>query len=156
MSVRSDQDMRKRFKKLTIRVLNFEVVSGTDIQKNVLGLKSSARIYHLQRVQYGDGKPIVYESIYLPCKYFTKIPKEECTHSINDIVNTHAQFNSSLRRNRIVIEAKAATKSTSSYLAIPINSPLLKLKMTVMVNETPYYYGSAYYPGNEYNFVAEE
>lgn len=156
LSVNRDREMHKRYKKITVHVINLEVLTGTDIQTDVLGLKSSAKVYHLQRVQCGDGKPIVYESIYLPFMYFSKLTKEECGVSVEEIIKKHALFDISRRRRKIVVEAKEATKNTSSYLEVPIRSALLKLKITVLVGKVPYYYGSASYPGCSYTFLVDD
>lgn len=156
LSINRDREMHKRYKKITVHVLNLEVLAGTDIQTDILGLKSSAKVYHLQRVQYGDGKPIVYESIYLPFMYFSKITKEECGVSVEEIIAKHAQFDTSRRRRKIVVEAKESTKNTSSYLEVPIRTALLKLKITVFVGKVPYYYGSASYPGHSYTFLVDD
>lgn len=156
LSVNKDVELRKRYKKMSIHVLSLRIISGTDIQQQILGLRSTAKIYYLQRVQYGDGKPIVYESIYLPCKYFSKLTKDECEVSMSDLVKAHALFDVSRSHYRVVAEAKESTKQTSSFLEVPIQTALLKLKMTVLVNKKPYYYGSAYYPGNAFTFLVED
>jgi len=156
LSINGDREMHKRYQKITVHVLNLEVLTGTDIQTDILGLKSSAKVYHLQRIQCGDGKPIVYESIYLPFMYFSKITKEECSASVEEIIMKHALFDTSRRHRRIVVEAKESMKSTSSYLEVPIRTALLKLKITVLLGKKPYYYGSASYPGSSYTFLVDD
>jgi GntR family transcriptional regulator len=155
LSVQNDKELKDRYQKITTRIVDCHIFSQADAHKEMLGLKSNARVYHLRRIQYGDDKPIVYESIYLPCEYFTKLGKDELEEPLEKIVKTHAKFSCAKRHTKIVVEAKASTKQLSSYLELAIGQPLLRMKMTVTANKIPYYYYTATYSGTEYDFLVE-
>lgn len=152
-SVHNDEYLKSKYKKMTIRVISMSYASDKSIQRQVLGLSSSAKVYRLQRVQYGDDEPIVYEDIYLPKKLFPKLTKADCGVSMNDIVAKFATFDPAENNNQITIEAIAATPKVSSYLETPVNSPILQTHITVIRNGKPIYCGIDSYCGYKYNFT---
>jgi DNA-binding GntR family transcriptional regulator len=154
-SICEDNHFYDEFGERNTKVIDFHIFDKADVHKEILGLKSNAKIYHLRRIQYGNGKPIVYESFYFPCAYFTKIPKDECMNSLDDIIKKHARFDTVKRTKKTIVEAKSSTKQISSYLQISTRDPLLKVKILVSVNKKAYYYFTETYPGNEYDFLAE-
>lgn len=152
-SIHNDELLKQKYKKMTIRVISMTYASDKSIQRHVLGLSSSAKVYRLQRVQYGDDEPIVYEDIYLPKKLFPKLTKADCAVSMNEIVAKFGVFDSAAHKHEITVEAIAATPKVSSYLEMPVNSPVLQTHILVTNNGKPLYCGIDSYSGYKYNFV---
>lgn len=155
ISVSKDEQMHKIFKQLTVKVLEVKVIDDNYIAKEYFNLEQE-KIIRVKRVQLGDGQPIVYEKIYLPLKYFTIVKKEECYQSFENVIEQHFLIKQQELANQIIVEAKVATKKMSTLLQIPINSPILQLKIIAKDNnDKVYYYGINSYPGDRFIYCGE-
>lgn len=155
ISVSKDEQMHKIFKQLTVKVLEVKVIDDNYIAKEYFNLEQE-KIIRVKRVQLGDGQPIVYEKIYLPLKYFTIVKKEECYQSFENVIKKHFLIKQQELSNQIIVEAKVATKKMSTLLQIPINSPVLQLRIIAKdCNDKVYYYGINSYPGDQFIYCGE-
>ena len=155
ISVSKDEQLHKIFKQLTVKVLEVKVIDDNYIAKEYFNLEQE-KIIRVKRVQLGDGQPIVYEKIYLPLKYFTMVKKEECYQSFENVIEKHFLIKQQELSNQIIVEAKVANKKISSLLQIPINSPILQLKIIAKdSSDKIYYYGINSYPGDQFVYCGE-
>ena len=155
ISTSNDVLLHQLYKNMTVKIIDFNIIHNDVISKKYLGIEDED-IIQLKRIQFGDGHPIVYENIFLPVKYFTKFSKDECLHSFHDIVQKHLICpTDEILENEILIESKLATKTLSSLLQIPINSPILQLKITAVGKDgTKYFCGINSYSGDEFTYRA--
>lgn len=155
ISVSKDEQLHKIFKQLTVKVLEVKVIDDNYIAKEYFNLEQE-KIIRVKRIQLGDGQPIVYEKIYLPLKYFTMVKKEECYQSFENVIEKHFLIKQQELSNQIIVEAKVANKKISSLLQIPINSPILQLKIIAKdSSDKIYYYGINSYPGDQFVYCGE-
>lgn len=154
ISISHDEDINKIFDKLSVKIIAFTIVRDHYIAKKYLGLSEDEEVYQIKRVQLGDNQPIVYENIFLPVKYFSKIEKEECKQSMNDIVNSHMIINNVNKKNNIIVEAKSATKSISSLLQVPLKTPILQISIVVCGEDgNKLYCGINSYSGDDFIYT---
>ena len=155
VSTQRDEEMKEMFGDIYIKVLEFKVVKDHYIVNKYLGLKDEDA-YQVKRVQMAGDMPIVYENLFLPCKYFKELSVEDCALSMTTIVDTHFYDLNKNLRNQITVEAKAATKTLSSLLHVTVNDPILQLTIVVNdENKESYYCGINSYPGNTFSYSTE-
>lgn len=155
VSTQKDEEMKATFGDIHIKVLEFKVVHNHYIVNKYLGL-TNEDAYQVKRVQIAGDTPVVYEKLFLPCRYFSKLTKEECELSMVNIVETHFNVKDKELKNQITVEAIAATKTLSSLLHVSVNDPVLQL--TIIVNDEnkkSYYCGINSYPGNTFSYSTE-
>ena len=155
VSTQKDEEMKNVFGDITIKVIDFKVVRNHYIANKYLALPDED-IYQVKRVQMAKDIPLVYENIFLPCRYFSKLTKEDCTVSMITIVEKHFYDSNKVLKNQITVEATSATKTLSSLLHVSVNDPILQLTITVNdENHKTYYCGVNSYPGNTFSYSTE-
>lgn len=154
VSISHDEDIRKRYKEFSVKVIDCEIVHNHYIVKKYLGIEDEDA-YQIKRVQLGDNHPIVYEKLFLPVRYFTKIQQEECYEPFANVVEKHflGKCNEQHHHNEITVEATLATKKISSLLQCPVNSSILQLNVVVVGDNNEKYYCSVNsYSGDDFYY----
>lgn len=157
VSISHDKAILEKYKELSVKIIEFKIVHDHYIVKKNLGIENEDA-YQIKRVQLGDNQPIVYEKIFLPVRYFSKITKEECYQSFANVVNNHftGECDEEHRHNQIVVSACLATKRISSLLQVPVNSPILQMSIVVCgENEEKYYCGINSYSGEDFYYTEQ-
>lgn len=152
ISISHDEAIHQMYNKLTVKIIDYKIVRNHHIAREYLGIEDED-VIQVKRVQLGDGCPIVYENIFLPVKYFDKIEKEEFINSLQQVVDQHFLKKDKQLQNEITVEAKLATKTLSSLLQVPINSPILQLKIVVKGEDGERFYcGIDSYSGDSFQY----
>ena len=152
ISTQHDEDIRKLFKNISIKLIDFKTVNSHYIVRNELGIEDEDA-YQIKRIQLGDNHPIVYENIFLPARYFSKIKKKDCLLSMREITKNHFYLKDRTFKRHITVESALATKNLSSLLQIPVNSPVLKLRIVIEdINGQLCFCGINTYSGDNFNF----
>lgn len=152
ISISQDETVNQIYKNLSVKVLDLKIIKNHYLAKKYLGIENED-IIQLKRVQLGDGKPIVYENIFLPLKYFTLFEKEECFQSFSNVIDKHFIEIEKREKNIIIVEAKCATKKIATLLHIAVNSPILQIVITAVDKDgNKYYCGINSYSGEEFMY----
>ena len=155
VSTQKDEEIRSQFGNVSIKVIDFKIVHNHFIVNKYLGLENEDA-YQVKRVQIGDDQPIVYENLFLPCRYFTNFTKEDCETSLTNLTQIHFLHNDKKIKNQITVEAASATKTLSSLLHITVNDPVLQLTIIAGDEEGhKYYCGINSYPGDTFSYSTE-
>ncbi len=155
ISTQRDEEIKSQFGNITIKVVDFKIVHDHFIVNKYLGLKGEDA-YQIKRVQIGGDTPIVYENLFLPCRYFSEFEKADCETSITNLTKEHFLCNDKKIKNQITVEATLATKTLSSLLHVSVNDPVLQL--TILAGDEEghkYYCGINSYPGNTFSYSTE-
>lgn len=155
VSTQHDEELKKMFQEISIKVLDFKVVHNHPIVKKYLDIENED-VYQIKRVQIGDHIPIVYENIFLPCRYFPHMKKEDFYQSLSQLETIKNITQNKDVKNHISVEAKIATMKLASILHISVNDPILQLNITVVdQHNEKYYCGINSYPGNQFCYSTE-
>ncbi|MGN1182060.1 MAG: GntR family transcriptional regulator [Faecalibacillus sp.] len=155
LSTQHDEELKEMFNEITIKVLDFKIVHNHPFVKKYLDIENED-VYQIKRIQLGDNQPIVYENIFLPCRYFSNLKKEDFNQSLSNIKTIKEITGRRNINHRITVEAKVATMNLASLLHISANDPVLQLNIVVVdENETKYYCGINRYPGNSFSYCSE-
>lgn len=150
ISVSKDESIHQLYKTLSVKVIDLKMIDNHYLAKKYLDIEDE-KIIQLKRVQLGDGKPIVYENLFLPLKYFTPFEKEECLQGFENVVEKHFLKKDVYEKNNIIIEARTATKKIATLLQIAVNDPILQIVVTAVDKEgNKYYCGVNSYAGDQF------
>lgn len=155
VSTQRDEELKNMFDKITIKVLDFKIIHNHPVVKKYLDIENED-VYQIKRVQLGDNVPIVYENIFLPCRYFSHLENEDFDQSMSELEPVKKIRKNHQIKNQITVEAKSATMELASLLHISVNDPILQLNIVVVDNNnTKYYCGINSYPGNQFSYYTE-
>ena len=119
-----------------------------------LGLSHKQEVYHLQRIQMADGKPIGMMDNYLLPELFPNFEAAENSFvSLYDYIKEtyHLNITSSLDK----IGAKCATFIEAQLLDIPVGSPLLVNNRITFSEAKPFEYVIMIIDASKYEFVVQ-
>ncbi|WP_368646262.1 GntR family transcriptional regulator [Alkalibacterium putridalgicola] len=113
---------RKSGRKVTNKILAFEVIQADDIVQDKLNLKPGSFVYNIHRVRYVDGKPILIEKTAMPIE---RVPGLERTHletSIYHYIKDELGLNIQSAHRRVTV--KKADEEEALHLEIDKDDPI--------------------------------
>ncbi len=136
---------------MTTQGLALEKIPAPPFIKDTLSLKEGEPVYHIQRVQCADGKPICIIENYLMASL---IPDFVLTES--DCVSLYACLENNygiiLKDAVEHISAVSASFMESQILRIPLNAPLLHSTRITCTAQGPFEYASIYAVADRYEY----
>lgn len=132
-------------KKVTSKILKFEVRFPKEHEKEALLLKESDPVYEIHRVRFADKKAVSIEYTVMPFKIMDGLNKEVIEGSIYDYVRNSLGLAISAAE-RVIIASKA-NELDSLEFGIEIGEPVLELIQTVFLDDgTPFDFSKTRYP----------
>ncbi len=145
------ETLRQRGYQVTTQGLALEKIPAPPFIKDTLSLKEGEPVYHIQRVQCADGKPICIIENYLMASL---IPDFVLTES--DCVSLYACLENNygiiLKDAVEHISAVSASFMKSQILRIPLNAPLLHSTRITCTAQGPFEYASIYAVADRYEY----
>jgi GntR family transcriptional regulator len=94
-----------------------------------LQLRASDPVIRVQRVLAADGRPVVYDDIWLPAQLFKGLSAERLAEHRGPMYGLfEAQFGVHMIRAEEKIRAVAADATSAEQLAVPLGAPLLSVE----------------------------
>lgn len=121
------EEMKKRGKNPTSKLLNFEIIeANSNVSKN-LNIEENELVFKISRIRIADNIPMIYEITYLPYERFKKLTKEMIAKNpLYEILKN--SFNMTITSAEEVIESVLINKLESVYLEIPQGQAGLKFE----------------------------
>ncbi len=108
------------------RVIESGIIEPKKVIAENLGLASGEKVFHTQRVFYGDDEPVNYTFSYIPYKHVTDIEKHDfAVDSIYDAIKN--EYGIKILRVERTIEAVRSAEQIALSLETDKTSPLLKV-----------------------------
>lgn len=71
------KDLRRRGRVGTFRILRFELISVPKALEEIFGMTQTDQVYLIHRLKIADGKPVMFERLYLPRDFVPDLPEDE-------------------------------------------------------------------------------
>jgi GntR family transcriptional regulator len=142
------EDMIQRGMTPGSEIISFEKMFPSEVIANRLGIETYEGVFKIERVRLADGEPMAYETVYRPVKYSPELTPVQLEGSIYKTLEENGLKVSYAEQS---IEAVISIESTSKYLQIPLNSPLLLIKsISHLENNDVIQYTRSYYRADKY------
>lgn len=155
VSIQTDQDIVNTYGKVSIKIVSLKTVVNHPIALRYLDINEDEEVYQLKRIQYGGKKPIVYENIFLPKRYFKSFKHIDCTKPMSQIIGETIKVERAVNRT-VEVEARLASKKLSTYLEVTKNSPILQTTIIEKDNQNnPLYCGVNSFDATEFKYTTD-
>lgn len=146
------EEMRQMNRKVSNRLISFEIIKADQEICEKLFLKDGDEVYMIERIRYGDQIPVLFEKLYLPKTVFKDIDPSIMSTSFYEYVEKHLNYKISYCIQSV--EAKSSDQRISDFLEIPRQSPVLYLtRNTFLDRGFPFEYVKSYYRADQYRFI---
>lgn len=145
------ETLRQRGYQVTTQGLALEKIPAPSFIRDILSLKEGDFVYHIQRVQCADGKPICIIENYLAANLvpdFT-LTERDCVSLYECLEN---QYGIILKDAVEHISAASASFTESQILRIPLNAPLLHSTRVTSTAQGPFEYASIHAVADRYEY----
>ena len=145
------ETLRQRGYKVTTQGLACEKIPAPDFICELLELKENEPVYHIQRVQCADDKPICIIENYLHANMIPNLAlsQSDCVSLYSYLENEHGII---LKDAIERISAVSANFTESQILRIPVNAPLLHSTRITYTDRGPFEYASTHVIADRYEY----
>lgn len=145
------ETLRQRGYQVTTQGFALEKIPAIDFVKDALSLKDGDLVYHVQRVQCADGKPICIMEDYIPVNQVPQfVLNESACVSVYACLENDCGI---LLRDAVEhISAAGASFTQSQILRIPTGAPLLHSRRIVNSDHGAVVYSSLYVVADRYEY----
>ena len=145
------ETLRRRGYHVTTQGFAMEKIPAPAFVREIFPLKNGDLVYHIQRVQCADGKPVCILENYLMADLVPGFSMAE-----SDCVSLYAclenQYGIILKNAVEHISAVSASFTQSQILRVPVNAPLLHSKRITYTEQGPFEYSSLYVVAERYEY----
>lgn len=121
------EEMKKRGKNPTSKLLNFEITEANNKVSKKLQIEENELVFKISRIRIADDIPMIYEITYLPYERFKNLTREMIEENpLYEILKK--SFNTYITSAEEVIESVLINKLESVYLEIPQGQAGLKFQ----------------------------
>jgi GntR family transcriptional regulator len=121
------EEMKKRGKNPTSKLLNFEIMEANSKVSKKLNIEKNELVYKISRIRIADNIPMIYEMTYLPYERFKQLTRNMIEENpLYEILKN--TFNINITSAEEVIESVLINKLESVYLEIPQGQAGLKFE----------------------------
>lgn len=149
------QDMRRAGLEPSSRVLRHAMEPAPSPAARALGIEVGSQVMRLDRLRYGDSRPVALDHTWLPPFYAQLIEGHDLTHeTLYRILET--EYEIPVTRGRYRIDAVAADPEIADVLNLDPGQPLLRIERTSFTTgERPVYYQHRFYRADRIAFELE-
>lgn len=149
VSFKKDKSLISKYGFIETKVIELKTIKEHPVADRIFK-DYRGDIYHLKRIQCGNGKPIVFENIFFKKDYFKNIHSIDCSQSMSDILNDISTVN--INNEEIIIDAKNASKEIAYILQIPVETSILQITSIQKHDDDVIYFGIDCLNGDEFNY----
>jgi GntR family transcriptional regulator len=137
-------------------IIDLKVVPADFTLAQHLKINENDPVNQLVRVRYANDEPLQYETSYIPWKIAPGLinDEEDCKSSLFQLLKN--KYNIIIHKTVEALEPVLATEEASSYIGIPVGSPIFSLE-TITYNDEliPIEYSNALFRGDLSKFTIE-
>ncbi|HCW53017.1 MAG TPA: GntR family transcriptional regulator [Clostridium sp.] len=138
-------------KKVTTKVIKFEVINPTEEIAAKLQITTEDFIYHIIRARYSDDEPIVVEYTYMPISLIPGIKNEILMKSVYRYIEN--DLNLKIKSAHRTIRAILSNEIEQEYLKIDKNFPILEVEQVAFLdNGQPFEYSYSHHRSDKVEF----
>lgn len=141
-------------KEASSKTISYHVGKATKSEMEHLNLSDHDDVLRMERVRYGDGEPIAFETASIPARLVADIPRQEITNSLyNALAKSRGLY---VGRVQQTVTAAAANERIADLLAIKRAEPVLVMRqLSFDRDEQPFEYVRTQYVGSRFEFYLE-
>lgn len=124
------------------KVLTFEAIAAPEAARGQLRLEVGSFVYHIVRVRYLDGKPLILEKSYMPVTLLPNLRQQHAEHSIFSFVRDelHLRIQSAHR----IVRVRGADALEAAELHLASGAPVAVVQETYfLASGVPFNYSIA-------------
>lgn len=142
-------------KKPSSKTISYHVTAPSQSEAEQLKLEEGAKILRMERIRYGSGVPICYETATIPADLISGFSKEEVTTSFYKTLENKANLFPG--RALQTVSAMQASEKIAEYLGIKRGDALLRLRqLSYLQDGRPFEYVHTQYVGDRFEFILEK
>lgn len=140
-----NEDMQKAGLEASSEVKKFEITDAPDWLTTSLNVKEGNKVLQIDRLRLADGKPIAFDSTWLPIFYGQLLSGEKLKNStIYKILEQ--EYDIQIQRGTYRFSAETANELLAEELSIEVGSALMLIdRTTYTLGNKPVYYQKRYY-----------
>ena len=145
------ETLRRRGYHVTTQGFAMEKIPAPAFLREVFPMRSGEQVYHIQRVQCADGKPVCILENYLLAELLPDFAMagNGCISLYACLENEHGLI---LKNAAERISAVSASFTQSQILRVPVGAPLLHSKRVTYTEQGPFEYSSLYVVAERYEY----
>lgn len=138
-------------KKVSSKVIKFEVISPTEEIAEKLQITTEDFVYHIIRARYSDDEPMVVEYTYMPINLIPGIKNDILMNSIYNYIEK--DLNLKIKSAHRMIRAILPNDIEQEYLKIDKNFPILEVEQVGFLdNGQPFEYSYSHHRSDKAEF----
>lgn len=151
ISIRQDEQLKKQYTEFCVKVLDFRLEQVPYQIEQLFTEPKECFVY--DRIQYGDGQPLVYENLYFPKIDYPNM-KIEYGYLYTSLMQLKTHREISTRVLKIEVEAQIANDYIAQLLEIPKHSAVLVMNVLIGdQNNQPLMASQNYYPADKFKYI---
>ena len=140
-----NEDMAKAGLEASSKVICFEPVDAPLWLSEILNLDEGIKVIRIDRLRLGDGKPIAFDSTWLPVLYGQLLDKDALKKT-TIYKQLEEDYEIPIIRGCYRMSAELADRELSSHLDVPEKSALFLIdRISYTIGDKPVYYQKRYY-----------
>ena len=147
-------EMEKLGKEPTTKVLSFAVLPSDDRLARKMDLQPQEEVFEIVRLRYADGKPLMYETSYLPKKMFPDLTVEHLNESpMYELLVKDYQINITKATERF--SATLIREEEADYLHTKAGQSAMLIKRSAYHHDTLMIYTNSIARGDGFAYTVE-
>ncbi len=140
-----NEDMEKAGLEATSAVKAFKTIAAPAWLAKLLRIEEGNKVMQIDRVRFGDGEPVAFDSTWLPILYGQLLNEDDLSDTT--IYNVlEKEYDIPVIKGCYRISAEAADEQLAAELNVEVRSPLLLIdRISYTIGEKPLYYQKRYY-----------
>lgn len=140
-----NEDMAKAGLEATSSVKAFKTIEAPSWLAKLLLIEDGTKVIQIDRVRFGDGEPVAFDSTWLPILYGQLLTEGDLSDStIYDVLEK--KYDIPVVKGCYRISAEAADEQLAEELQVKVHSPLLLIdRISYTIGKKPLYYQKRYY-----------
>lgn len=148
------EEMEKLGKVPTTEVLSFSVIATDERLARKMNLKPLDEVFKVVRLRFADGKPLIYETSYLPHQLFPNLTENDLRERpMYDVF--HEDYQIGLTKATERFSATLIRKEEEEYLGATINQPAMLIKRYAYYNDKLIEYTNSVARGDKFAYTVE-
>lgn len=140
-----NEDMARAGLDASSKVISFETVDAQFWLEDILNIEPGTKVIQIDRLRLGDGKPVAFDSTWLPILYGQLLDKEALKES-TIYKQLEDKYEIPVVRGCYRMSAELADEHLAGHLDVPEKSALFLIdRISYTIGEKPVYYQKRYY-----------
>ncbi|PWN74099.1 GntR family transcriptional regulator [Bacillus paranthracis] len=148
------EEMKKFGKVPSSTVVSFSIIHCDKKISKIMNINNGEEVYQITRLRLADKEPMLFETSYIPVKFFPYLTKKELEETpMYEIFRTKYQVH--ITRAVESFKAIAAEKEHATWLQVEKNEPSLSLERIAYAKENIIEYTQTIARGDKFTYTVE-